>query len=65
MLSEKIKTPCGFEIFIVPLADTTVRFRVMFEGKEVGLNFMNDRLSEEGFLMLCDKGREMYGNSRV
>jgi hypothetical protein len=65
MLSQKIHTNCGFDIWIVPLADKTVRFRVMFEGKNVGLAFLNDRLSEEGFLMLCEKGREMYGNSRV
>lgn len=61
MLSKRIVTPCGFEIWVIPMADDTVRFRVMFEGKEIGMNMLNDRLSKEGFLMLCDKGREMYG----
>ena len=48
-------TPCGFQLYIIPLDNGTVRFRVFFEGEEVTLAALNERLSMQGLKMLGEK----------
>lgn len=50
-LQKRIKTDCGFEIWVITLPDA-VRFRVYFEGEEVGLGYLNDRISPQGLKQL-------------
>lgn len=54
-----VHTPCGFDIWIIPLKNGTVRFRVFFSGQEVGLQGLSDLLSMEGLKLLGTKIKEI------
>lgn len=58
LTSYRLDTPCGYEIWIIPLA-STVRFRVFFGHEEVGLAALNEKLSIQGLKMLGEKIAEV------
>lgn len=50
-VQKRVKTDCGFDIWVIPLPDA-VRFRVFFKDEEVGLGYLNDRISPRGLKQL-------------
>jgi hypothetical protein len=56
-------TPCGFEIYLIPLATDTLRWRVFYGAEEIGFDRMRDRLSREGAVMLAGKINALYGGN--
>lgn len=61
MNAEKFTTPCGFEIFLIPIASMgALQLRVFFGPDEIELSRMNGRMSRDGWLMLADKIKHFY-----
>lgn len=55
----RVETPCGFEIWIVPLDNGTVRFGVYRNGKAVSMDALSGEMSIYGMLEMANKMQEI------
>ena len=55
----KIDTPCGFEIWVILHDNGTISQKAYFGHEEVGMDFLNGKLTREGALMLAEKIKEI------
>lgn len=60
--SYRVDTPCGFDIWIIPMDNDTIRWRAFFKNEEVGMDWLSGKLSREGAIMFANKLKEITNN---